>query len=86
MTSSVYFFITTFLVHTRGCAVSHTSVLRGKGVSWAGIALKSGSWAVCGDGAWVAWILVCGAILDGERAPAVRIPVFPIPRVVVQHG
>ena len=44
--SSVYSCITTFLVHTRGCVVNHTSVLRGQGASWAGIALKSGSWAV----------------------------------------
>ena len=85
-TASVYSCVTTFLVHTRGCVVNHTSVLRGQSASWADIALKSGSWAVCGDGAWATWILVCGAILNGERAPAVLILVFPIPRAVVQHG
>ena len=36
MTSSVYFFITTFLVNTRGCVVSHTSVLRRQGASFLG--------------------------------------------------
>ena len=78
--------VTTFLVYTSGVFVSHTSILQGQGASSAGIALKSGSWAVRGDGAWATWILVCGAILDGERAPAVLILVSPTPRVVVQRG
>ena len=79
---SVYSGVMTFLVYTRGCVVSHTSVRRGQGASWDGIALKSGSWAVCGE----TWILVCRAILNGKRAPAVLILVSPTPRAVVQHG
>ena len=67
---SAYSGVTTFLVYTKGCIVSHTSILWGQGASWAGIALKSTSWAVCGDGAWATWILVCWAILNGERAPS----------------
>ena len=86
MTFSVHTCVTTFSVHTRGCAVTHTSILGGQGASWASIALKSESGAVCGSGAWATWILVCWAILNGERAPAVQILEFPKPLVVVQHG
>ena len=75
-----------FLFTQGGVLIVTPASCGGRALSWAGIALKSGSWAVCGDGAWATWILVCGAILNGERAPAILILVSPIPRAVVQHG
>ena len=77
---------TTFSVQARHCASIHTSVLCGQGASWASIAPKSDSGAVCGGGTWATWILVCGAILNGEQAPAVQVLESPIPRAVVQHS
>ena len=63
----------------KGARVIHTSVWDEKGASWAGIALKIDSWAVCGDGAWATKIHVCEGILGGERAPADQIRGCPRP-------
>ena len=46
--------------------VIHTSGLGVVGASWAGITLKSDSWAVCVSGAWASAIHACGMILGGE--------------------
>ena len=47
------------------CAI-HTSGWGVVGASWAGITLKSDSWAVCVSGAWASAIHACGMVLGGE--------------------
>ena len=78
-TSSVFIPITRFLIHKNGKHVIHTSARGEMGASWAGIALKSDSWAVCVDGAWATEIDTFEGILGGEQAPAVQIRGCPRP-------
>ena len=78
-TSSVYIPVTTFLVHKKGKHVIHTSIRGEMGASWAGIALKSDSWAVCVDSAWATEIHAFEGILGSKRAPAIQIRGCPRP-------
>ena len=55
-----------FLVYTKGKRAIHTSVRGVVGASWAGITLKSDSWAVCAGGAWATVIHALEVVLGSE--------------------
>ena len=55
----------------QGKSAIHTSVRGVVGASWAGITLKSDSWAVCANGAWLTKIHAFEVILGSEKSPAV---------------
>ena len=55
-----------FLVYKKGKRAIHTSVRGVVGASWAGITLKSDSWAVCAGGAWATEIHAFEVILGSE--------------------